>query len=166
MLQEPSLDLPAPDATPRASLVADAADIPGLRCPIWMGGARSLRGEPLALAALQAAWLVDCAGDMPALYRTAAAAHLPCVFADLEALTMPSRYILAVVDRLTDAVTSVGAPAAVYVMCTHGMNRSGLIAGLLLRRLGLDAETALARIRTARPGALSNGSFVDLLRRA
>jgi protein-tyrosine phosphatase len=51
-------------------------------------------------------------------------------------------------------------------MCSHGMNRSGLVTGLLLRRLGFGADEAIARIRAARRGALSNDSFVDLIRRA
>jgi protein-tyrosine phosphatase len=52
----------------------------------------------------------------------------------------------------------------VYSLCTHGMNRSGLVTGLFLRGLGVDAEEAVALIRAARPGALSNESFVRLLR--
>jgi hypothetical protein len=167
VLQEPSFDLPAHALPPRASLVAEPGALPGLRSAIWMGGAHSLRGEPLHPAALETAWLVDCAGDMPRAYRDAAGLHIACVFADLEALVLPSRHILPVVDRLAAAVTApAAAPAGVYIMCTHGMNRSGLVAGLLLRRLGLDADGAVAAIRAARPGALSNGSFVDLLRRA
>lgn len=132
-----------------------------------MGGAHSLLGEPLSPAALDAAWLVDCAGDMPHPYRASAAAHLACVFSDVEVLALPSRHILPIVDRLAAALAEPAtAPAAVYIMCTHGMNRSGLITGLLLRRLGFNAEAAIAQIRAARPGALSNASFVDLIRRA
>jgi hypothetical protein len=132
-----------------------------------MGGAHSLHGDPLHPAAIAASWLVDCAGDLPLPFRQAASTHIACVFADLEALVMPSRHIEAVVERLLDAITDPReAPAAVYVMCTHGMNRSGLITGLLLRRLGVQAADAIAHIRQARPGALSNASFVDLIRRA
>jgi protein-tyrosine phosphatase len=43
------------------------------------------------------------------------------------------------------------------------MNRSGLVAGLLLRGFGVDHEQAVRLIRAARPGALSNETFVRLL---
>lgn len=125
-----------------------------------MGGAHSLTGEPLHVTALGHAWLVDCAGDLPPTYRAAAAEHFACVFSDLEVLTLPSRHILPLVDRLAASLTDgTNAPASLYVMCTHGMNRSGLLTGLLLRRLGLAPEAAIERIRRARPGALSNESF-------
>jgi len=55
------------------------------------------------------------------------------------------------------------APRDVFVVCQHGMNRSGLVAGLLLRELGLTGEDAVARIVSARPGALSNQTFRRLL---
>ena len=48
-------------------------------------------------------------------------------------------------------------------MCTHGMNRSGLVTGLILRSLGIGAPEAVDRIRLARPGALSNLHFRDML---
>ncbi len=51
-------------------------------------------------------------------------------------------------------------------MCQHGMNRSGLVSGLILRSLGVDPESAIQRIRKARPGALANDGFVDMLRRS
>jgi hypothetical protein len=167
MLQEPHLETTHHHPPPRAALIAPPGSIPRLHAAIWMGGAHSLRGEPLHPAALTASWLVDCAGDMPRAFRESAAAHIPCVFADLEALALPSRHILPVVERLAAAVTDPAeSPAALYIMCTHGMNRSGLVTGLLLRQLGLAPDEAVALIRAARPGALSNSSFVDLVRRA
>jgi hypothetical protein len=54
-------------------------------------------------------------------------------------------------------------PARVYVMCQQGMNRSGLLAGLILRALGVDAEAALAAVAT-RPGALTNQTYARLVR--
>jgi protein-tyrosine phosphatase len=41
-------------------------------------------------------------------------------------------------------------------MCQHGMNRSGLVSGLILRGLGMDPRETIERIRLARPGALAN----------
>jgi protein-tyrosine phosphatase len=43
------------------------------------------------------------------------------------------------------------------------MNRSGLVAGLLLRELGIEGAEAVERIRAARPGALSNLHFREML---
>ncbi|MCL6645447.1 MAG: hypothetical protein K6U88_10815 [Dehalococcoidia bacterium] len=167
MLEDPSIERLPPPLRPRASLVLPGGAIPYIHTSIWMGGAHTLQGETIHPAAISASWLVDCAGEMPGPYRAAAAAHLPCVFADLEARFLPSRHILPVVDRLAEAVINPGAaPPAVYIMCSHGMNRSGLVTGLLLRRLGFGADEAIARIRAARRGALSNDSFVDLIRRA
>jgi protein-tyrosine phosphatase len=48
-------------------------------------------------------------------------------------------------------------------MCTHGMNRSGLVTGLLLRSLGIEGREAIDRIRMARPGALSNQHFHNMV---
>ena len=54
-------------------------------------------------------------------------------------------------------------PTRLYVMCQQGMNRSGLLAGLILRALGISADDALAAIAT-RPGALTNRTYADLIR--
>ena len=52
----------------------------------------------------------------------------------------------------------------VLVTCLMGMNRSGLITALVLRRFfGMSADEAIARIRRARPGALSNALFVEMI---
>ncbi|WP_322819198.1 hypothetical protein [Tepidiforma sp.] len=166
MLQEPHLQPTSTTLPPRASLVAPPGAIATLHAAIWMGGAHSLLGQPLQPTALATAWLVDCAGDMPQPYRQTAALHIPCVFADLEAHALPTRHILPTVELLAAAITDPAtSPTAVYIMCTHGMNRSGLLTALLLRQLGLDADTAIARIRAARPGALSNRSFLEILHR-
>ena len=51
----------------------------------------------------------------------------------------------------------------VLIRCRHGCNRSALIAALLLRSRGLDPQQAIGMIRRARPGALTNPYFVDLI---
>ena len=43
------------------------------------------------------------------------------------------------------------------------MNRSGLVAGMLLRALGFESVAAIELIRRHRPGALSNLTFVRLV---
>ncbi len=50
------------------------------------------------------------------------------------------------------------------VTCAMGLNRSGLVSGLALVRLGASAPTAIALIRRARGNdALSNPRFRDYL---
>ena len=44
-----------------------------------------------------------------------------------------------------------------------GFNRSGLVAGLILKALGMPGDAAVTRIRERRPGALYNDKFADYL---
>jgi hypothetical protein len=162
---EDEIVLPRDTGGPRASLVLAAAELPGLTASIWMGGARSLRGDVLDEDRLAHAVVIDCAGDMPRDYRDAAANWQACVFVDHDGP-------VAAMHRLNDIARQVAAIArdgrqtdidAIYVMCTHGMNRSGLVTGLILRELGVSPAEAIRRISAARPGALSNQWFRRLL---
>ncbi|CAN5436374.1 hypothetical protein BH09PLA1_BH09PLA1_03730 [soil metagenome] len=47
--------------------------------------------------------------------------------------------------------------------CGVGLNRSALMAVLILRYLGMDSAAAVARCRERRPGALYNTVFADYL---
>ncbi len=47
--------------------------------------------------------------------------------------------------------------------CGMGLNRSALMAGLILRYLGMDAKTAVEQLQARRPGALYNVVFRDYL---
>jgi hypothetical protein len=137
-----------------------------------MGGANSLHGELLVPDELCDAWLIDLAGELPDEYRSACAHWLPRVFADIEAV--PQHF-----DRLDALARSLAAcmsgdthadgwphphepPRRLYVMCQQGMNRSGLLTGLILRALGVSTEDALAAI-ASRPGALTNQTYLRLL---
>ena len=159
------------DPVPRASRIpiADAA----IDTELWMGGADSLHGDLIVPDDLRDAWVVDLAGDMPAAHRAACACWLPRVFVDVE--QVPHSY-----ERLVALATSVAAcltgaerddgwphpsepPRRLYVMCQQGMNRSGLLAGLILRALGVPADEAIAALMT-RPGALTNQTYVRLIR--
>ena len=51
----------------------------------------------------------------------------------------------------------------VLAHCSMGYNRSGLVAGMILKALGATGMAAVARIRERRPGALFNDRFVDYL---
>lgn len=47
--------------------------------------------------------------------------------------------------------------------CGMGFNRSALVAGLILRYLGMDGEEAVTHLRQRRPGALFNLVFAEYL---
>jgi dual specificity protein phosphatase-like protein len=51
----------------------------------------------------------------------------------------------------------------VLAHCNMGYNRSGLVAGLILKALGLPGAAAVTRIRERRPGALFNDRFAEYL---
>jgi hypothetical protein len=159
-------DLPAaktPDhPIPRASLVLAPGEATNIGA-LWMGGAHALRGEAITIARLQRAWLIDAAGDMPPAHSEAAGRLLSCVFMDIEA-TPPSFARLEEVALAGAAALRSGHVAEVYAVCTHGLNRSGLVAGMVLRALGLPAGAAIDRIRVARPGSLANHAFEQLIR--
>ncbi len=49
----------------------------------------------------------------------------------------------------------------VLTHCNMGFNRSGLVAGLILKSLGMPGHAAVTRIRERRPGALYNDRFAN-----
>jgi hypothetical protein len=70
-------------------------------------------------------------------------------------------------DRL-HAVAKLGAELVkrgdrVLAHCGMGLNRSALMAALILRYLGMEGEAAVARCRERREGALFNKVFADYL---
>ena len=52
----------------------------------------------------------------------------------------------------------------VLAHCGMGYNRSALVAGLILNRLGIPGEAVIGRLRERRPGALFNEVFAEHLR--
>ena len=63
-----------------------------------------------------------------------------------------------------EAVVSLGAQLVsgghhVLSHCGMGFNRSALIAGRILHRLGMPGEKVIQRLRERRPGALFNDVF-------
>lgn len=68
------------------------------------------------------------------------------------------------------AVGSLGAELIrsghrVLSHCGLGFNRSALVAGVILHKLGSPGREALERIRARRPGALFNDVFAEFLSR-
>lgn len=74
-----------------------------------------------------------------------------------------SRWVRVDRDAVLAAVDAADTDVPVLIRCRHGLNRSGLVAALVLRRQGLTAESALTNVRAGRPGALGNPYFVDLV---
>lgn len=166
MLEDPSVHHRVAHP-PRASRVLAAGEVAGVRTEVWMGGAHTSHGDDLTATTLGASWLIDCAGDIDRSYRELTSRWLACVFPDLDGpLTSPARISEVVSESLEAILEGNGvAPERIYVMCQHGMNRSGLVSGLILRGLGLEAAETIDRIRRARPGALANDYFCQMLRR-
>ncbi len=148
---------------PRATLVAAADSLPGLRSEIWMGGAHSATGEHLHGEWLAEAWVIDLAGDTYPGTLARALRRESCVFADMEHRPDKIGRLFALAEEFAGAARSERAPARIVTLCQYGMNRSGLATGLMLRAMGLGHREAIAMIRTARPGALANHAFEAIL---
>ena len=126
---------------------------------ILMGGAHTMLGNDVHLDGLERDWVIDVAGEMPAPYRLGAGRWFVRVFPDLDGeIPMLPRLRALAAEVACDLRTNDG-PERLLVMCHHGMNRSALVTGLVLRELGLSGAEAVSRIVAARPGALSNRAF-------
>jgi protein-tyrosine phosphatase len=76
---------------------------------------------------------------------------------------LPSLSRLHTVARLGSDLLRQGE--RVLVHCEMGLNRSALLAGLILVHGGASGEDALQRLQDRRPGALFNERFCEYLRR-
>ena len=160
MLEDPHLVRPGLPGQPRADLVVTHGPH---AARLWMGGAHALHGEAIEIEAARRSWIIDCAGDVENEYREAAGRFLPIVFLDVE--EQPSAFArISEIAREVAGRLALGEPGqSAYILCTHGMNRSGLVTGLILRELGYAPEETVRLIRAARPGSLSNHAFMRLL---
>lgn len=75
---------------------------------------------------------------------------------------LPSPTRLEAVVRLGAHLVASGH--RVLSHCGMGFNRSALVAGLILHRLGMPGEAVVARLRERRPGALFNQVFAEHIR--
>ena len=67
---------------------------------------------------------------------------------------------LATLDAIADmAAALIRSGHRVLSHCGMGFNRSALVAGLVLLRLGMTGPEAVERLRGRRPGALFNAIF-------
>lgn len=55
----------------------------------------------------------------------------------------------------------VGSGHRVLSHCGMGFNRSALVAGLILHKLGMEGPAVVERLRARRPGALFNDVFAN-----
>ncbi len=140
-----------------------------------MGGADSAVGDAVRPNDLGGAWVVDCAGDLPEPHRRAAALWLPRTFLDVEEEPPVYHRIASLARSLARCLAGVredcagwehpaDPPARLYVICSQGLNRSGLVVGRILRELGLTGDEALALLARYRPGAVNNLTFARLVR--
>lgn len=80
--------------------------------------------------------------------------HLPIVDVNVPTQQFERDWIQAGADLRTH----LAAGRNVLLHCRGGLGRSGTIAARLLVELGVPAETAIAQVRKARPGAIETGA--------
>jgi hypothetical protein len=84
------------------------------------------------------------------------------VYFPIEDEELPDLVKLEAVSRLgADLVTN---GHRVLSHCGMGFNRSALVAGRILHRLGMPGPAVVERLRERRPGALFNDVFAEHLR--
>jgi protein-tyrosine phosphatase len=85
--------------------------------------------------------------------------HTVYVYFPFDDAHVPDRVKLHAIARL--AATLVGQGNKVLSHCGLGYNRSALLAGLILRYLGVSGSKAVEILRRHRPGALYNEAFAE-----
>jgi hypothetical protein len=87
--------------------------------------------------------------------------HILYVYYPIYDEDLPDLAKLHGVARLGASLVQAGH--RVLSHCGMGFNRSALVAGLILRYLGLDGEQTVGLLRQRRPGALFNRVFAEYL---
>ncbi len=78
---------------------------------------------------------------------------------------VPAPGDIAAFDDLVRAIeVRLGEGQTLAVSCHGGLGRTGTLAACLLKRAGLDAETAMAVVRRTRPGAIDHASQEAFIR--
>lgn len=104
--------------------------------------------------------VVDLEGDVDHGVPTAADQFL-YVYLPIHDGDLPNLDRLHAVGRL--AAECVRKGDRLLSHCGLGLNRSALVAGLVLMHHGMTGPEAVARLRERRPGALFNTVFADYL---
>ena len=113
-----------------------------------------------ALSALGIDTVIDLEGGLDACIPTTPEACLYIYFPIYDD-DLPSLIRLHAVGTL--GAELVGGGHRVLCHCGMGFNRSALMAGVILTKLGMPGVTAVERIRERRPGALFNETFASYL---
>ncbi len=104
--------------------------------------------------------VIDLDGGLDACIPTEANHCLYVYFPfDDDDQSLPNLVKLDAVAELAASMIREGH--RVLAHCNMGYNRSGLVAGLILKKLGMAGGAAVTRIRERRPGALYNNRFAD-----
>ena len=74
---------------------------------------------------------------------------------------LPNIYKLQALGNL--GASLVGAGHRILSHCGMGFNRSALVAGVILNKLGMPGPAVVERLRSRRPGALFNECFAAYL---
>lgn len=104
--------------------------------------------------------VVDLEGDVDRDVPTAADEFL-YIYLPIHDGDLPNLDRLHAISRL--CADLAGREHAILIHCGLGLNRSALLAGLVLVELGMTPAQALARVRQRRPGALFNETFAGYL---
>lgn len=104
--------------------------------------------------------IIDLDGDIDAGIPTMPN-HILYLYFPIFDEDLPDLAKLHGVARL--AASLVGQGHKVLSHCGMGFNRSALMAGLVLRYLGMECHEVVGHLRKRRPGALFNDVFADYL---
>lgn len=104
--------------------------------------------------------VIDLEGDIDHGVPTAAD-QLLYVYLPIHDGDMPNRDRLHAVARL--GAELIGKGHRVLSHCGMGLNRSALVAGVILMLQGMTGAQAVERLRARRPGALFNETFAQHL---
>ena len=118
---------------------------------LWIGGARAAVPD-------EAAIVVTLEQAAPPVTRAG--------ITEIREPFLDSRWQPVEGARVTAAIRAAmpDAETGVLIRCRHGLNRSALIAALVLVARGWTPDEAVDVVRRARRGALSNPYFANLVR--
>ena len=104
--------------------------------------------------------VIDLEGDLDLGIPTVPN-HMLYIFFPIYDEDLPDLNKLHAVAKLGARLVKNGEKVLAH--CGMGLNRSALVAGLILTYLGMTGSEAVALLRQKRPGALYNDNFADYL---
>jgi protein tyrosine/serine phosphatase len=104
--------------------------------------------------------IIDLEGDLDQGVSTRPG-HMLYIYHPIYDEELPDLARLHAVAELAAGLIRNGQ--AVLAHCSMGFNRSALMAGVILTKLGVSGTAAVGQLRDRRPGALFNERFADYL---